>query len=157
MKTYSFPIAVLEQAAASRPAGYLETVLAAGAVAGEGAGRVVTLTEDVYASLLRQYSGKTLTEVLADKLGATPTAGGPGTELTKLLGRFGVVEKPGCKCKSTAAKMNRWGCDECAKPERVEEVLAVMRAEAANRGLPFLDTIGRMLIRRAIANARRAS
>lgn len=52
-------------------------------------------------------------------------------------------------------KMDDWGCDECSKPERIEEVLAVMRDEAKARGLPFLDIAGRVLVRRAISNARR--
>jgi hypothetical protein len=51
--------------------------------------------------------------------------------------------------------MDAWGCDECSKPERIDEVVAVMRAEAEARGLPFLDVAGRLLVRRAIANARR--
>jgi len=51
--------------------------------------------------------------------------------------------------------MDAWGPDECSKPERIDEVVAVMRSEAAARGLPFLDAVGRMLVRRAIANARR--
>jgi hypothetical protein len=157
MKLFTFPIAVIKQAASARPAGYIDAVLAAGTVYGEGDSRVVILTEDSYAALARQFSSKTPEQLSAIVSGGAPTVGGPGTELSKLLGRFGLAEKPGCKCKSTAAQMDRWGCDECAKPERVEEVLAVMRAEAAKRGLPFLDAAGRLLIRRAIANARRAS
>ena len=51
--------------------------------------------------------------------------------------------------------MDAWGCDECSKPERIGEVVAVMRAEAEARGLPVLDVAGRLLVRRAIANARR--
>jgi hypothetical protein len=51
--------------------------------------------------------------------------------------------------------MDGWGPDECEKPERIEEVISVMRAEAKGRGLPFLDAAGRMLVRRAIRNARR--
>jgi hypothetical protein len=51
--------------------------------------------------------------------------------------------------------MDAWGCDECSKPERIDEVVAVMRTEAEARGLPFLDVAGRMLVRRAISNARR--
>jgi hypothetical protein len=51
--------------------------------------------------------------------------------------------------------MDAWGPDECEKPERIEEVVAVMREEAEARGLPFLDVAGRMLVRRAIKNARR--
>jgi hypothetical protein len=79
--------------------------------------------------------------------------GGPGTELAKLLARFGFAERPGCKCKSTAAKMDAWGPEECSKPGRIEEVLAVMAEEAKKRGLPFVPAVGRLLIRRAISVA----
>jgi hypothetical protein len=81
---------------------------------------------------------------------------GPGTELSNLLKRFGVEPTPTCDCRAKAAEMDAWGCDEASKPERIAEVVAVMRAEAEARGLPFLDAAGRMLVRRAIHNARKA-
>jgi len=84
-----------------------------------------------------------------------PTANGPGTELSKLLKRFVIEPTPTCACRAKAAQMDEWGPDECSKPERIDEVVAVMRAEATARGLPFIDIAGRMLVRRAIANARR--
>ncbi len=80
---------------------------------------------------------------------------GPGTELSKLLKRLGIEPTPTCACRAKAQQMDAWGCDECSKPERIDEVVAVMRAEAEARGLPFLDVAGRMLVRRAISNARR--
>ena len=86
-----------------------------------------------------------------------PVQRGPGTELAKLLGRFGIEPTPTCQCRAKAAEMNAWGPDECERPERIDEVVAVMRAEAAARGLPFLDSVGRMLVRRAISNARRSA
>lgn len=85
-----------------------------------------------------------------------PTAG-PGTELSKLLKRFGIEPTPTCQCRAKAAQMDAWGPDECEKPERIEEVVAVMREEAKARGLPFLDAAGRLLVRRAIHNARKAA
>jgi hypothetical protein len=72
-----------------------------------------------------------------------------------MLKRIGIEPTPTCACRAKAAQMDAWGPDECSKPERVEEVVAVMRAEAEARGLPFLDLAGRLLVRRAIANARR--
>jgi hypothetical protein len=84
-----------------------------------------------------------------------PPTHGPGTELSKLLKRFGINPTPTCQCRAMSQKMDLWGCDECSKPERIDEVVAVMRAEAEARGLPFLDVAGRMLVRRAISNARR--
>jgi hypothetical protein len=82
---------------------------------------------------------------------------GPGTELSKLLKRFGIEPTPTCACRAKAAQMDAWGADECSKPERIEEVVAVMRDEAAARGLPFIDAVGRMLVKRAIHNARKAT
>lgn len=84
-----------------------------------------------------------------------PPAHGPGTELGKLLKRIGIEPTPTCACRAKAAQMDAWGCDECEKPERIDEVVAVMREEAAARGLPFLDVAGRLLVKRAIRNARR--
>ena len=84
-----------------------------------------------------------------------PPASGPGTELSKLLKRIGIEPTPTCSCRAKAAQMDAWGPDECERPERIDEVVAVMRAEAEARGLPFLDLAGRMLVRRAIRNARR--
>ena len=90
-------------------------------------------------------------------LPAPPTGSGPGTELSKLLKRFGIEPTPTCKCRAKSRQMDAWGPVECERPERIEEVLGVMREEAKSRGLPFLDAAGRILIRRAIANARRAA
>jgi len=84
-----------------------------------------------------------------------PTTNGPGTELSKLLKRIGINPTPTCQCRAMSQKMDQWGPDECSKPERIDEVVAVMRAEAEARGLPFLDVAGRLLVRRAIQNARR--
>ena len=84
-------------------------------------------------------------------------ARGPGTELSKLLKRFGIEPTPTCQCRAKSAQMDAWGPDECEKPERIDEVVAVMRAEAQARGLPFIDAAGRFLIKRAIKNARKNS
>jgi hypothetical protein len=81
--------------------------------------------------------------------------GGPGTELSKLLKRIGIEPTPTCACRAKQQEMDLWGCDEASKPERIDEVVKVMREEAAARGLPFLDVAGRLLVKRAIANARR--
>ena len=83
-----------------------------------------------------------------------PTSG-PGTELSRLLKRLGIEPTPTCACRAKQQEMDLWGCDECERPERIDEVVDVMRAEATARGLPFLDIAGRLLIKRAISNARR--
>lgn len=84
-------------------------------------------------------------------------AGGPGTELKRLLRRWlGIVATPDCPCNAHAAEMDR---REAAEPgwceANVETIVEWLRAEATRRGLPFADAAGRLLVRRAIANARR--
>ena len=37
----------------------------------------------------------------------------------------------------------------------IEEIVGWLRESASERGLPFLDAVGRVLVRRAIHNARR--
>ena len=81
----------------------------------------------------------------------------PGTELKKLLARIGITSTPDCSCNRVAREMDQWGPDECEKPERMAEILAAMRENAEKRGLPFIEVAARLLIRRAIRNARRAS
>ena len=78
---------------------------------------------------------------------------GPGTELHRLLGKFGLHMKKGCACKARMVQMNKWGCDGCE--ENIETIVEWMKEEAAARGLPYLSTVGRMLVRRAIHNARK--
>lgn len=48
--------------------------------------------------------------------------------------------------------MNIRGCDWCEA--NIDTIVLWLREEAASRGLPFLDAAGKMLVRRAIRNAR---
>jgi hypothetical protein len=51
--------------------------------------------------------------------------------------------------------MDRNGPDWCE--ENIGTVCGWLREQADARGLPFLDVAGRLLIRRAIRNARKAA
>jgi hypothetical protein len=88
---------------------------------------------------------------------AQPPALGPGTELKKLLAGwpFRIVAKPNCSCNARARDMDRRGCDWCEA--NVDNIVAWLREEAAKRKLPFFDLAGRVLVRRAIRNARKAA
>jgi hypothetical protein len=82
-----------------------------------------------------------------------PPTHGPGTELKKLLARVGIVATPDCSCNARAAEMDRQGVDWCEA--NVDTIVGWLREQAEARGLPFFDVAGRLLVRRAIANARR--
>jgi hypothetical protein len=45
------------------------------------------------------------------------------------------------------------GCDWC--DQNIDTIVGWLQEEAQKRRLPFVDAAGRMLVRRAIANARR--
>lgn len=94
-------------------------------------------------------------QVATSAMPAQPAVPGPGAHLTTLLGRLGLTETPGCKCRSYSAQMDRWGVDGCT--QRILEIVSWLRTEAENRGLPFVDFAGKMLVNRAIANARRSA
>jgi hypothetical protein len=88
----------------------------------------------------------------------TPTTHGPGTELKKLLSGwpFRIVATADCKCTSRARYMDDKGCDWCESPEGMAEIIGFLREAAEERGLPFLDVAARLLVRRAVHNARKA-
>jgi hypothetical protein len=81
--------------------------------------------------------------------------GGPGTELKTLLARVGIAATPNCSCNARAAEMDRQGCDWCE--QNLDAIVGWLREQAEARGLPFLDVAGRILVRRAIGNARKAA
>lgn len=80
---------------------------------------------------------------------------GPGTELKRLLARVGITATPDCSCNARAAEMDRQGVEWCE--ENIETIVGWLREQAHARGLPFIDAVGRMLVRRAIKNARQRS
>lgn len=78
---------------------------------------------------------------------------GPGTELKKLLAKFGIKSTVGCQCNSHAIQMNLWGPDICE--QKIDQILIWLREEAGRKRLPFVDAVARMLVNRAISNARK--
>lgn len=82
-----------------------------------------------------------------------PEKPGPGTELKKLLSKIGITAKPGCSCNRRAKAMNENGVEWCEK--NIPTIVAWLREEATRRKLPFIDAAGTLLVKRAIANAKR--
>ena len=132
-------IETIEAAAKDRPEGYLEDVMS---YVVERKGNFVLFENDDYYMLRDKYSGD-----------VDPMVRGPGTELHRLLGKFGLHMKKGCACKARMVQMNKWGCVVC--DENIDTIVGWLAEEAAGRGLPFLSGVGRLLVKRAIHNARK--
>ena len=77
---------------------------------------------------------------------------GAGTELKRLLKRFGIVPKGDCNCSQHADEMDARGVDWCLA--NLEQIVTWLEEESHVRGLPFIRLAGRILVRRAIRNAR---
>jgi len=83
---------------------------------------------------------------------AAPTHG-PGTELKKLLKRVGITATPTCSCNARARTMDE---EEAKEPgwceAHLDEIVGWLREEANKRGLPFFDSAGKLLVKKAIQN-----
>jgi hypothetical protein len=131
--------------AANRPDGYVEDLLSRGKMRDD---RLIEFTQEAFDALVAKYSPGTASNTTAEPRG-------PGTELKKLLATVGITATPNCSCNARAAEMDARGCDWCEA--NLDTIVGWLREEATKRGLPFLDAAGRLLVRRAIRNARRAA
>lgn len=79
--------------------------------------------------------------------------GGPGTELKKLLKKFGIEATPTCSCNSKAALMDKKEASDPGWCEKnLNTIVGWLKEEANKRGLPFVDLAGKILVKRAINN-----
>lgn len=85
-----------------------------------------------------------------------PELGGPGTELKALLSFLGFTSTPTCSCNARARTMDE---NEAKEPgwceANIETILDWLKEQADSRGLPFFRAGAKVLVRRAISNAKR--
>lgn len=89
---------------------------------------------------------------------AQPPSTAPGTELKRLLAGwpFFIASSPDCACNARAAEMDRQEQETPGWCEaNIDTITGWLREQATARGLPFIDAAGKMLIRRAIKQARK--
>lgn len=76
---------------------------------------------------------------------------GPGTELKKILTRFGIRPGKNCKCERRARKMDQQGPKWCR--ENIDTIIGWLKEEANKRKLPFVNRLGKYLVNKAIKNS----
>ena len=99
--------------------------------------------KDDPAKFLRSYFNKTLEE----------TPNHPGTVLSKMIKSVGIQMTDSCACRRHALEMNAKGNDWCE--QNIDTVVGWLRQEAKNRGLPFIDALGKLIVNRAIKKSRK--
>ncbi|NDB60264.1 hypothetical protein EB001_17695 [bacterium] len=78
---------------------------------------------------------------------------GPGSVLSKMIKSIGIVMSEGCSCRQHAIEMNKKGNDWCE--QNIDTIVGWLRNEATRRKLPFIDAIGKLLVKRAITKSKR--
>lgn len=78
---------------------------------------------------------------------------GPGTELKKLLAKFGIQSNANCSCNERANIMDKEGNDWVEA--NMDTVLNWLQEESHKRKLPFFKTAAKVLVKKAIANSRK--
>jgi len=128
----------LKTTAQHRPPGYYDAILSAAVQRHENR---IALTQADYERFKAQYGRP-----------------GPGTELKKLLKSVGIEAKPDCSCNKRAQLMDQ---NEVREPgwceAHIEEISGWLQEEAKKRGLPYIASAGKLLIRIAIKRAKKGN
>jgi len=78
---------------------------------------------------------------------------GPGSILSGMLSTIGIKSSENCSCRRHAIEMNKNGPDWCEN--NIDTILSWLREESEKRKLPFIESIAKMLVKRAIAMSRK--
>ena len=79
------------------------------------------------------------------------TSGLVGTELHKLLSKWGFKENKLCSCHRYKKVLDRLGVEWCK--HHIPRIVRLLKKSAIRRKLPFSPWIAKQFIRRAIRNA----
>jgi len=78
---------------------------------------------------------------------------GPGAILSGMISAMGIKSTPNCSCKRHALEMNTKGPDWCE--ENLGTILDWLNEESKKRNLPFVRTVAKLMVQRAINKSRR--
>jgi len=152
-------ISDLQAKAGNRPARYLDEFLSAGRIEGD----ILYIEHAVYSVLRKKYAPKAVVPKLSSAAlpaRQSPTTqpvnlSGPGTELKKLLSKLGLKPAPNCKCNTRMLVMNQMGIDWCK--QHIDTIVGWLKEEADRAKLPFTKIGAKIIVKRAISNARKTS
>ena len=78
---------------------------------------------------------------------------GPGSILSGMISAMGIKSTPNCSCRRHALEMNEKGPDWCE--ENLGTILSWLKEESEKRKLPFVRSVAKMMVQRAIKKSRR--
>lgn len=110
-----------------------------------------TIGENKLKEILGTDPAKTLRSLFPKTIEEDPS--GPGTILSQMIKSVGIVMTQGCSCRRHAIEMNTRGNDWCEN--NVDTIVGWLREEAKKRKLPFMDSIGKLIVNRAVKKSRK--
>jgi hypothetical protein len=134
----------------------------------EGFPTTVTLYHgEQYEALGDTRSLSSFKQKLIDSLGQDPKAflqnlfpatlesvpNGPGSILSGMISAMGVKSTPNCSCRRHAIEMNTNGPEWCE--ENMGTILSWLQEESEKRKLPFIRSVAKLMVQRAINRSRR--
>lgn len=78
---------------------------------------------------------------------------GPGSILSNMLSYIGITSSPNCSCKRHAIEMNDKGPDWCE--QNIDTILGWLKEESKKRSLPFVESVAKLIVLRAIKLSRK--
>ena len=110
---------------------------------------------DTLDNTLREKMGTNIQEFLQNLFPRTLESdpNGPGTILSGMISALGISAGPNCSCKQHAIKMNVEGPEWCE--QNIDTIIEWLREESEKRNLPFVETIARLIVQRAIKKSKR--
>ena len=128
---------------------------------------ILNLTTNNSLDYLNSLSLKDLQELLSIKLINNPQEtlqslfpktmesdpNGPGSILSNMLSYIGINSSPNCSCKRHAIEMNERGPDWCE--QNIDTILGWLKEESKKRSLPFVESVAKLIVLRAIKLSRK--
>jgi hypothetical protein len=106
------------------------------------AGVIGTTSEEIQANLQANYP-RTLEQ----------DPNGPGSILTGMISALGIKSTSTCSCRRHALQMNEEGPDWCE--QNIDTILNWLKDESQKRSLPYVETVARVMVNRAINKSRK--
>jgi hypothetical protein len=78
---------------------------------------------------------------------------GPGTILASMFSAIGIKSTPTCSCRRHALEMNKNGIEWCEN--NLDTICGWLKQECEKRKIPYVDTVARMVVNRAINKAKK--
>lgn len=129
-------------------------------------GQIVLLKDKEYEEA-GDYTQSFIEDKLREQLGSDPAnklrnmfpktleehPNGAGTILSGMISSLGIKSTPNCSCRQHAIEMNEKGPDWCE--QNLDQILGWLKEESTKRGMPFIETIAKIMVMKAIKKSRR--